>query len=206
MRIFRRFEKFLPMKTIKGYEHPDLVEVIFQKTVRYEPTRSWPEMDGVKSALDFGGACGAHYKEAKRHSAAVRWAVVETPAMVNRARSLETQQLRFFSSIDAAADWLGDIEIVHSSGALQYVDDQFATTRQLCGLGANRMLWFRLLMGDEEKAMQTSMLSDNGPGSLPTAAKIVAYQRTPIREGAFLKAHADYTLRERGPDWFRFSK
>jgi hypothetical protein len=35
--------------------------------------------------------------------------------------------------------------------------------------------------------------------------KIVKYDRTRIPEAAFLAAHKDYEVAERGNDWFRFS-
>jgi hypothetical protein len=74
-RLLRR-----PRETLDGYEQPELVEVIFQKTKAYKPDSDWPEMAGVSSVLDFGGGCGIHYKQANLPD--VRWAVVETPAMV----------------------------------------------------------------------------------------------------------------------------
>jgi hypothetical protein len=74
-----------PLETLDGYEQSELIEVIFQKTKAYEPDGSWPEMAGVSSVLDFGGGCGLHYKLAKLQSPKIRWAVVETPAMVARA-------------------------------------------------------------------------------------------------------------------------
>jgi hypothetical protein len=43
--------------------------------------------------LDFGGACGLHYKQAQMPD--VRRAVVETPAMVTRAAEIATDKLRF---------------------------------------------------------------------------------------------------------------
>src|SRR6266700_933030 len=94
---------FRPSETIEGYEQPELVDVIFRKTVAYIPQSEWPEMRGASSVLDFGGGCGLHYKQAR--SPLVRWAVVETPAMVERARELATVRLQFFTGISEAKDW-----------------------------------------------------------------------------------------------------
>lgn len=66
-----------PEGTIKGYEHPELVEVHFQKTKACAPKEPWPEMMGISSVLDFGGACGIHYKRAALQNQSIRWAVVE---------------------------------------------------------------------------------------------------------------------------------
>lgn len=202
--MLRRLWNLLPAETLNGYENPELIETIFRKTIAYVPTDGWPEMAGVRSVLDFGGACGRHYKEAKNQSVAIRWAVVETPAMVARATELETQQLKFFTSIEAAAKWLDKIEIVHSNGALQYAPDPIGSVKSLCALAAPKMLWYRLLMGTGETRTQISRLADNGPGYLPSPRKKVAYDQTPIDVTAFLEAHSEYKLAESGADWFKF--
>ena len=130
----RRIASF--SKTLEGYEEPELVDVILQKTKAYEPKDDWPEMAGVSSVLDFGGGCGVHYKQAR--SPIIRWAVVETPAMVERASKLGTDKLKFFTSIAAAADWLGSIDTVYSSGALQYAPDPEHIVGQLCASPGSR--------------------------------------------------------------------
>lgn len=193
-----------PSETLEGYEHPELIEVIFQKTARYNPSEPWPEIAGATSVLDFGGGCGIHYKQAALPNC--RWAVVETPAMVQRARELETANLRFFSDIDDAAAWLGPIDVMHSNGALQYAPDPEQKLKKLCGLRATTMLWYRVIFsaGGSERETQSSLLGDNGPGLLEVRRKRVLYDRTRIPEDGFLLAHGDYELLNRGDDWFRF--
>lgn len=203
--MLSRLLDLLPSETIEGYEHPDLVETVFRKTVVYEPTGSWPEISRARTVLDFGGGCGRHYKEAVREAPNVEWAVVETPAMVLRARELETENLKFFTSIDAAAEWLGSIDIVHSNGAIQYTPAPVAVLRRLCELGAPRMLWYRLFFGEGGEA-QTSRLRDNGPGALKVDRKNVVYQFTRIPRDTFVAAHQNYTVRAAGDDWFDFIK
>jgi putative methyltransferase (TIGR04325 family) len=197
---------FPPTETIEGYEHPELVEVFFQKTKAYNPQAAWPEMIGASSVLDFGGGCGLHYKQAR--SPTVRWAVVETPAMVERAKELATDRLQFFTEISDAADWLGPIDVMHSDGALQYTPDPEQTLRQLCDLRATKMLWRRVCLSPHltEQEIQSSFLGDNGPGKLSgLKEKTVRHTRTKIPERGFLDAHGDYALAEGGADWFRFS-
>lgn len=191
----------LPKERIDGYEHPELVELIFQKTKAYQPTADWPEISGASSVLDFGGACGLHYKQARLPAA--RWAVVDTPAMVARAAELATDRLRFFSSIDAAADWLGPIDVMHSNGALQYTPDPESILRQLCRLRAVRMIWKRVYFGPSDR--QFSLLSSNGPGRYAVREKSVSYPRIGISEATFIKAHAGYTLEHRQDDNFLFA-
>jgi hypothetical protein len=69
-RLWRRLRP--PSETIQGYEHPELVEVVFQKALAYTPQGEWPEMVGVTSVLDFGGGCGVHYKLARLQSPDIR--------------------------------------------------------------------------------------------------------------------------------------
>lgn len=201
--MFGRLLNSLPLKTLRGYEHPELVEMVFQKTLTYQPS-VWPEMVGVKTALDFGGGCGRHYRDAALKTPDIKWAVVETEPMVRRAVELETERLKFFSDIDAAAAWLDAIEVVHSNGALHYADDPIGTATALCSLHPQRLLWDRLFLGDGSKHDQISPLGDNGPGKQKIALKRIAYEHTTIKEDAFLKAHDGYRLEARGPDWFRF--
>ncbi len=70
------------------------------------------------------------------------------------------------------------------------------------------MIWERLSFSKAhiEREVQSSLLGDNGPRSLPGLKdKIVRYSRTKIPEQTFLRAHESYLLTERGVDWFRFS-
>lgn len=204
--IHRRI--FPPTETLEGYAEPELVEVIFQKTKAYDPRGDWPEMEGVSSVLDFGGGCGLHYKLARLQSQDIRWAVVETPAMLERASELATDKLQFFTDISEAQRWLGAIDVMHSNSVLQYTPDPEDILKRLCGLRAKRMIWERLSLSKEhiEREVQSSLLGDNGPGSLPgLKEKTVRYTRTKIPEQTFLRAHEGYVLTERGENWFRFS-
>lgn len=197
-----------PSEVIEGYEQPELVDVIFQKTKAYSPDHSERlDIGNASTVLDFGGGGGIHYKQA--HSPTVRWAVVENPAMVEKVSALSTDRLRFFTSISVAAEWLGSIDLMHSNGALQYTSEPELALRKLCGLGAKTMLWYRVLLSSEavEREVQSSLLGDNGPGRLPNLKeKIVRYARTKIPEKTFLDAHRGYSLAERGADWFRFTR
>src|SRR5262245_28936400 len=130
---------FPPRDVIEGYEHDQLVETVFQKTRAYQPQGEWPLVAGASAVLDFGGGCGVHYKLAHLQSPDIRWAVVETPAMVRRASALATDRLRFFTEVAAAKSWLGSIDVMHSNGALQYTPDPLAVLDTLCGLKAKQM-------------------------------------------------------------------
>ena len=201
MKLLTRIRSLIPpSETIHGYEQPELVEVIFQKTKIYRPNTAWNE--SALTVLDFGGGCGLHYKEARL---AAKWAVVETAAMVQRAKELATEQLQFFTSIGAAADWLGQVDLMHSNGALQYTHDPEATLNDLVSLRAKVMLWKRVALSTSRHVgLQTSRLVDNGPGRLNIKDKFVTYAVTKLSEKDFLAAHQGYQLVERQDSSFRF--
>jgi len=217
MSLVRRIRRrlFPPGQAIEGYENEELVDTIFRKTAAYDPKGDWALVSDIKTVLDFGGGAGLHYKLARRQNPHIRWAVVETQAMVRRARELATDRLKFFSDVDLAADWLKDVELMHSNGAIQYVANPIEIVRSLCAVRPATMMWRRVPTSDgavEEREVQTSFLSDNGPGSLPTANdKLVRYERHRIPERPFLSAHQGYSMTqrsldplERGTEQFRF--
>lgn len=193
---------FQPKETIEGYENPELVDTIFQKTVNYKPDQHWPLVEGLSAVLDFGGGAGLHYKMARETSPNIRWAVIETPAMVQRAIELATDRLMFFERIEQAADWLGAVDLVHSNGAIQYVPDALATVRALCSVRPTLLAWYRVPLSEEARSeIQRSYLSDNGPAMLLTSnEKLVQYERHWIPEQAFIEAHKGFHIAERTPD------
>lgn len=203
MKLLNRIRSWIgPSDTIHGYEQPELIEVIFQKTKSYRPNSKWIET--AKTVLDFGGGCGLHYKEAALDA---KWAVVETPAMVRRANELATERLQFFTNINAARDWLGQVDLMYSNGALQYTQKPEATLAELVSLHATVMVWKRVgLSTGEEQSLQTSNLKDNGPGKIRIKDKLVTYPVTRIPEKVFLAAHQGYRLVEQEGSDFRFSR
>lgn len=142
-------------------------------------------LDRPLAVLDFGGACGAHYFTVRAMldgQFALRWHVVETAQMAQRAQSLASQELQFFSSITDARDALGHCDVVHASGALQYVPDPYAALKQLLACRAPYLALTRLgvAMGDYDViTIQQSRLGDHGPG-LPSAGLPDHVTRTPL--------------------------
>lgn len=154
--------------------------------------------------IDFGGACGFHHRAASLIGVPLRWAVVETPAMVAKAKALASPSLDFFPTIEDAVAWAGGVDLVFSSSALQYLDDPDAYLRKLVGLGAPLMAWSRLPMtdGDQRSEMQQSRLGDNGPGPLPPGFedRDVSYRKTYLAIDRFVGGHAGYALKLRSGD------
>ena len=215
-----RFEMLRNWFKQSNYQDPDLVEVVFAKTVALEDASlfSFPASAGLDQTvlgvayaasliadrplrvLDFGGACGFHHRVsgAALPHIATRWAIVETAAMAKRAAALATDSLQFFDRIPDAIDWLGDIDLMHSSGTLQCIGEPESVLTELCSIGARVLAWNRLSLssGARVSVEQTSMLSENGPGPMPAnfVDRQVSYARTEIPVGDFLAAHSRYRL------------
>jgi putative methyltransferase (TIGR04325 family) len=184
-------ERKRKVAALSGYQDRRLVEVVFAKTIAFDPSSLWETprhsavehtILGVRHAaannpnrplrvLDFGGACGFHYRVARAAipDLPLQWAVVETPAMAERAAELSTEVLGFFADIDSALKWLGAVDLMHSLGAIEYVPDPERSVRELCALEAPTLLWSRMDLTDgaTKQLVQRSRLADHGPGPLP---------------------------------------
>jgi putative methyltransferase (TIGR04325 family) len=176
-----------------GYENHELCQMIGDKTIIHREVLSQkPYSINATNAflvsalyhycvkfsrneiivLDFGGACGAHYFETKRflqESVKIYWNVIETQEMVKSAKehNLENNELRFFDDFSKISV---PIDFVYSSGTLQYVPDAYEYLTKLMELKANVILFNRMMFNENDRdfvTIQTSRLSDNGPGKLP---------------------------------------
>lgn len=108
----------------------------------------------------------------------------------------------FFERIEQAAAWLGNVDLVHSTGAIQYVADALATVRTLCSIRPTSLAWYRVPISDEaRREVQTSYLSDNGPRtSSASKEKLVKYERNWISKQAFVQAHDGFRVTDQRPD------
>ncbi|MCU1283543.1 MAG: hypothetical protein JWM53_7089 [bacterium] len=101
---------------------------------------SWPVLAGLMwvaarhggtlDVLDFGGALGSSFHQNRRFLASlkrVRWSVVEQRHFVACGRqSFETEQLRFYESIDDYLAAGGTPQVLLLSSVLQYMEDPHA--------------------------------------------------------------------------------
>jgi putative methyltransferase (TIGR04325 family) len=178
----------------KGYEEGTLLRVIRRKTEIYREQLacSFPRRIGVGElqllsvvgllagqehirVLDFGGACGAHYfliRSVLEKQSALRltWHVVETPGMVKAAKGLESDELRFFSSLREAVTQLESADVVFSSGAIQCVPNPYKALEEMVACKAKYIVLSSLGLTtgpSDVVVVHTSTLSMNGPGALP---------------------------------------
>ena len=135
--------------------------------------------------LDFGGACGAHYFEIKRFipdRIKLNWLVIETEQMVLSAKNMKlgNDELKFYDSLELINI---PIDIIHSSGALQYVPDPYEYLIKLLNFNAKWIFFNRMMFNEDNRdiiTVQKSNLSANGPGPLPEKYKdkILTYPHT----------------------------
>ena len=178
--------------TKSGYDDNDLANVVCKKTKLYRDflLTKHPFVSEITSlrtlvglslsrhgdelnVIDFGGACGAHYFLAKvvfGNKLNLRWHVVETPMMTSKAIELEDGQLRFFDNIQEARSGLDRVDLVFSSGALQYVPRPYEYLEQLIECRADNIFITRVGLSTLQKNLiivQKSLLSENGYGPMP---------------------------------------
>jgi len=143
--------------------------------------------------LDFGGAFGlSHFLARQRTRMPLLWAVVETPAFVKRSAGLETGELRFFDSVAAAQAWLGNVDLAYTSGALQYTPSPEDALSSLLDLQPGVLALLRCAFSRDDRLIeiQSSLLSENGPGPLPSNVqdRLLRYPRTFATESGMLEA------------------
>jgi len=214
--IFPDYETALKYCNPKGYEADEIIEVVFQKTLNFKQNLEKNsqniipsiantfcailpkivEKDGQEiKIIDFGGACGALYFQVRNFlpkKQKFRWAVVETPAMVKKAKSLENDELSFYVSLEDAVKYLEKVDILHTSGTLQAVHKPREYLQKLLNIHADYMFFNRVGVNQGEKDVYTihkSKLSWNGPGNLPDGFqdKWIKYPFSFISESFFLQ-------------------
>jgi putative methyltransferase (TIGR04325 family) len=192
--FFQTYSKAQEACSSSGYEDVHLVEAVFEKTglikgqmlngkfpLSDSTTQSllavllslqFGEKQNELKVIDFGGACGAHYFQIRPFlpsNAKIDWIIVETPRMAEKAMAFETDELHFVTSLLEAKEKLRSVDLLHSSGTLQYTPDPKTTVREFIMCHPNYIFLNRLALSatDAFITIQESLLSANGPGPLP---------------------------------------
>jgi len=221
---FKSYKEALKHCSTNSYQDNELVEVVLEKTKRFKKQLEtdyipfW-ETSGYSllslinpiiengfqklNILDFGGACGAHYFHTRMFlnpKIKINWIVVETPAMVIAGKELENEELNFCDNIDEAIKKLGQIDLLHTSGTLQCVDEPYKYLDKILNSGSRWLLFNRLGLNqadDDVIVIHHSKLSWNGIGDLPEGYKDkrISYPFTFISESKFLnKLNEKYNI------------
>lgn len=123
--------------------------------------------------VDYGGACGVHYFEARRffpENIKLNWTIIETPQMVlsAKAQGLENPELKFTNDLNSIEE---PIDLLYSSCALHYVVHPYDELEKLINKKAKWLFFNRMMFNRNNRdlfTVQKSSLSSNGPGPLPT--------------------------------------
>lgn len=187
---FPTFEEAALTCQSNAYQNDEVVKVVVEKNVLYkEKLNQEPIFDLASlrtlialgasktthklNVIDFGGGGGYHYtlsNIAFGSNNHISWNVVETPAMSKEAKRLENEKLKFFDNIADAKNSMGDIDLVFTSGALQYCPNPLRFLQDLVEINAPHLFITRtpfLESSNEIITIQASKLSSNGPGPLP---------------------------------------
>lgn len=195
-----------------GYEDPELIKAIVEETKEYLLSLNeshyvsadqtilhtflpFPLVTENKkmNVLDVGGSSGMHYFPIKKilgHDYKLKWHVAETKSLSEAARIFENEELKFFDNIHDAARSLDNIDIIVSSGAIQYCPDPRIMLKEMVNSGARFILLSRLsltLSDHDIISVQKSLLSQNSFEKLPNGYidKIIKYPHTNIVERDF---------------------
>jgi putative methyltransferase (TIGR04325 family) len=174
-----------------GYDLPTLAKSVVRKNTAYKfelnklnilESQAARTLLGISMArssnclrvLDFGGGGGYHFWLVQKifgEYLNLSWNVVETPVMCSEARELETAELKFASSIEEAKETLKNIDLVFASSSLQYTPNPSQTIQDLIEVSPRYLYITRTpfsLGNNRVVTIQKSLLSENGPGPLPS--------------------------------------
>ena len=200
VRTYTSFDEALKHCQEGGYENKDIVEVVAQKNaILRAQMENNPFLDSVSlraitgvalalkgnelRVIDFGGGGGSHYtivRSVLDPKIKLRWNVVETNAMVYAANYLKNAELNFFNDIQSAVDDLESVDLVLTSSTLHYLRNPYIFLHKLIAVEAKYLFITRTGFNDGSETLinvQKSLLSDNGPGPLPSGFvdKVVFY-------------------------------
>ena len=166
-KVFSNFEGVAKFCSGRGYEDSDLCKVYALETAKYKKYLNKKNMDielPLNNAyllaaiirylmprskhsitiLDFGGAGGGHYLQVKKllgSAIKIKWIVVETAEMVKNSKKFENGELRFISSIDDYKHYVSEVDLIYTSGALQYVNNPYRYLARLLKIRARYILF-----------------------------------------------------------------
>ena len=197
-KTYKNYHHAMQEATQFGYEDHELVEVVFQKTKLYQQRLQQQEHSEIDfktanllvailsiqkaqvNVFDLGGACGAHYFEVRKllpPNIKLQWTVVETPIMARRAGELKNGELSFSDDLIKVSKQIGKIDLLHTSGTLQCVDDPIHYLKQIIATDASYLLFNRMsftLQNAPITILHESFLWEHGIGKF---SDNTAYQK-----------------------------
>jgi putative methyltransferase (TIGR04325 family) len=153
------------------------------------------------NVIDFGGADGGHYliiRQLLANTIRLNWQVVETSEMVKGMQAFATNELSFCDNLDKAIQEMGAIDILFTSGTLQYTPNPYDFIDKMLNSNADYLIFNRqsLNVGDRDLiTIQRSLLSWHGSKEIKNATFVdqeISYPHTNIsvqKFEALLNAH-----------------
>ncbi len=149
---------------------------------------------GTLNIVDVGGACGIHYFPVKKYlgkNFRLNWSIIESKSLSEAAKVFENEELKFFNNLHQATKEYDKIDIIISSGTIQYFKDPRQILTEIVNAGADFILLTRLSLSLSDRdiiSVQKSLLSQNGFEILPDgySDRIIKYPHTNIKESDFL--------------------
>src|SRR5262245_53127143 len=173
--VFLSYEQAKDSCGADGYLAKDVVDVVVKKNEIYRQrvsssrTMGWESVRTIVGVgaidpqptalrvLDFGGGGGLHFSIVRAVFGAekdIKWNVVETEAMASAANPrLASGGLKFLSDIDDGVADLGEVDLVFTSGALQYTPDPLAFLEKLIAVKARHLFVTRTAFNDEDETI-----------------------------------------------------
>jgi hypothetical protein len=128
---------------------------------------------------------------------------------VSRAKRFEGKGLRYFTSVEDATAWLGEVDLLYSNSALQYLDEPEAMLARLLALKPGFIMWVRMFLAEgRREEIQVAPLRDHGPGPAPPGHvdRDVSHKTIRMDIARFLAAHSAFRLIWRSADSFFYSQ
>ena len=152
------------------------------------------------TVLDFGGGCGFHYfRVVPTIRTPLRWAIVETPTMAERASKLAQDRFEVLTDVDPPPQrrWDGSISFMPRS-SIQYVPHPLETLEALTALRPRYfgLLQFPVWGRPSMVGLQASPLSLNGIGPMPpnVADRMITYPVSFTNFDDVMKIFVDYEI------------
>lgn len=212
LQTYKNYQEALKNATKSSYQDQDLVEVVFEKTKLFQQNQLQNGVSAIDfktanlllsilslqkeqiNVIDFGGACGSHYFEVRKllpANISLKWIVVETSAMAAKAQALANHELFFSDNLKEATRQLKEIDLFHTSGTLQCVDDPLLYLEEIIATRAKYLLFNRMgftLRDEPITLLHESYLSEHGIGKLPVSPvnnKIIEFPYTYLSKKDF---------------------
>ena len=171
----------------KGYDNSELADYIATKTKTYlahAKTSPWhlgsdvlqslfvallvSNRVGSLRVLDFGGGCAipsAILRKLEGRELRFSWNVVELPTLVNAVGLIDLDHAKWTSDLTTAMADLGGVDLIHTSGTLQYLEKPREALAQLLALNVGHVFFGRVALnagGEDVIGIQRSPVRDHG--------------------------------------------